>query len=109
MKNRNKYQPLSEEEMKGLPSKYDLEREIASKDDKKKLYDAIEMLKPEYKQVIYLVFFEGFSNSETAEIFQTQRVKRRYLKVHPAIRDSIPGLFRQEKQGIQRIIPSHFR
>jgi len=73
MKNRNKYQPLSEEEMRGLPSKYDLEREIASKDDKKKLYDAIEMLKPEYKQVIYLVFFEGFSNSETAEIMKKSK------------------------------------
>ena len=73
MKNRNKYQPLTEEEMEGLPSKYDLEREIDSKNDKKKLYEAIDRLKPEYKQVIYLVFFEGFSNSETAEIMKKNK------------------------------------
>lgn len=70
LKNRNKYQPLSEEEMEDLPSKYDLEKEIDGKDDKKRLYEAIDQLKPEYKQVIYLVYFEGFNNSETAIIMK---------------------------------------
>ena len=59
--------------MKDLPSKYDLEKEIDGKDDKKRLYEAIDQLKPEYKQVIYLVYFEGFNNSETAIIMKKSK------------------------------------
>lgn len=73
LKNKQKYQTLSEEEMKGLPSQYDLEKELDYKDERKKLYEAINTLKPEYKQVIYLIYFEGFNNSEAAEIMKKSK------------------------------------
>ncbi|WP_363293570.1 sigma factor-like helix-turn-helix DNA-binding protein [uncultured Ruminococcus sp.] len=59
--------------MKGLPSQYDLEKELDYKDERKKLYEAINTLKPEYKQVIYLIYFEGFNNSEAAEIMKKSK------------------------------------
>lgn len=73
LRSKNKFQTLSDEELRDLPSKYDLEKEFDRGDEKKKLYEAINTLKPEYKQVIYLVYFEGFNNSEAAEIMKKSK------------------------------------
>ena len=55
LKNKSKYQSISDEELNSLPSRYDLEKELESEDEKKALYKAIDKLKPEYRQVIYLI------------------------------------------------------
>lgn len=73
IKNKSKYHSLSDEELNSLPSRYDLEKEIEEEDKKKSLYKAIDRLKPEYRQVIYLIYIEGFDNSETAEIMKKSK------------------------------------
>ena len=73
LKHQNKYNALSVDELKDLPSKSDLEKELDNKDEKKQLYQAIDKLKPEYRQVIYLIYIEGFSNTETADIMKKSK------------------------------------
>ena len=46
----------------------DLERQYIQKDQQKILHSAMKKLKPEYRQVLWLVYFEGFSHKETARI-----------------------------------------
>lgn len=45
-----------------------LERNYIKNEERFRLRQTINKLKPEYSQVLYLVFFEGFDNSETARI-----------------------------------------
>ncbi|MBQ9977635.1 MAG: RNA polymerase sigma factor [Clostridia bacterium] len=45
-----------------------LESSYLKKEQKINLHKAIKGLKPEYASVIYLTYFEGFSNKETAKI-----------------------------------------
>ncbi len=45
-----------------------LEREYIRNEEKFRLRQTMNRLKPEYSQVLYLVFFEGFDTSETAKI-----------------------------------------
>ncbi|NLT08887.1 MAG: RNA polymerase sigma factor [Ruminococcus sp.] len=73
LKSKSKYQYLSDEELNSLPSRCDLEKELEYEAEKKELYKAIDKLKPEYRQVIYLIYIEGFDNSETAEIMKKSK------------------------------------
>ncbi len=45
-----------------------LEKEYFKEERKILVRHTIDRLKPEYRQVLYLVYFEGFSNEETAKI-----------------------------------------
>ena len=45
-----------------------LERDYIRKEEQMVLYNAMKRLKPEYRQVLWLVYFEGFTNKETARI-----------------------------------------
>lgn len=45
-----------------------LEREYIKNKERIRLRQTIKKLKPEYSQVLYLIFFEDFNTSETAEI-----------------------------------------
>ena len=47
-----------------------LESSYLKKEQKINLHKAIKGLKPEYSSVIYLTYFEGFSNKETAKIMK---------------------------------------
>ena len=47
-----------------------LEQSYIHNKQKIALHRAMEKLKPEYKQVLWLVYFEGFSNKETAGIMK---------------------------------------
>ena len=46
----------------------ELENFYISKEEQRILYRAIDALKPEYRQVLWLTYFEGFSHKETARI-----------------------------------------
>ena len=48
----------------------DLLKEHFQSEDKLAVRRCMEKLSPEYKQVLYLTFFEGFSNSEAARIMK---------------------------------------
>lgn len=45
-----------------------LEREYIRDEDRFRLRQTINKLKPEYRQVMYLIYFEGFDTSEAAQI-----------------------------------------
>lgn len=45
-----------------------LERQYIQKEQKIILHNAMKALKPEYRQVLWLIYFEGFSQKETARI-----------------------------------------
>ena len=49
----------------------DLEKKYLYQEQKIQLHDTIKKLKPEYRQVLWLVYFEGFSHKETARILGT--------------------------------------
>lgn len=46
----------------------DLERRYILKERQKTLHNSMKKLKPEYCQVLWLIYFEGFSQKETARI-----------------------------------------
>ena len=46
----------------------DIEQDYIKVEDKKQLLRALEKLNDDYRQVLYLIYFENFSNTETAKI-----------------------------------------
>ena len=46
----------------------DIEQDYIKNEDKKQLLRALEKLNDDYRQVLYLIYFENFSNTETAKI-----------------------------------------
>lgn len=58
----------------------EVEHEYIKKEDKLRLYKAMKKLKDEYRQVLELVYIEGLSNSEAAEVMEkTERQIRNLL------------------------------
>ena len=47
-----------------------LEKDYIRKEDKILLHKAIQKLKPEYRQILWLTYFEDFSNKETAKLMK---------------------------------------
>ena len=56
-----------------LTEKSELERNYLREEDKKVLYRAMQQLNPEYRQVLYLVYIEGFDHKEVGEIMNKSR------------------------------------
>ena len=64
--------PVDDLEM--LASEEDTLEQAYIKDEEKIIvHRVLEQLKPEYKQVLWLVYFEGFSNEQTARIMKKSR------------------------------------
>ena len=59
------------------------------------LHKAIQRLKPEYEQVLYLSYFENFSNKETAAIMKktTRQVENLLYNAKKALKNEL------EKEG----------
>jgi RNA polymerase sigma-70 factor (ECF subfamily) len=51
----------------------DLERNYIKTEQKRMVHQALHCLKPEYRQVLYLSYFEEFSNAETAQIMHRSK------------------------------------
>ena len=51
-----------------ISAETDLDKDHLREEQKIRLHQAIKRLKPEYQQVLYLTYFEDFSNIETAHI-----------------------------------------
>lgn len=66
------------DEYDDLAAESDLERDYLIEERKITVHKAIRRLKKEYQQVLYLTYFEGFSNTETAKI--TRKTKKQVLK-----------------------------
>ena len=66
---RNKYIHIPLENCPELTDEVtNLEQQYIQKDQQRVLHSAMKKLKPEYRQVLWLVYFEGFSHKETARI-----------------------------------------
>ena len=71
---------ISVEELEGcLAEESDLERSCIREEQKRELHRLIRSLNPDYRQVLYLTYFEGFSNRETAVILRKSERQIRNL------------------------------
>lgn len=57
-----------EESLEVNETERELENHYIAKEEQRILHRAMQLLKPEYRQVLHLVYFEGFSHKETAKI-----------------------------------------
>lgn len=64
---------VSEPDSDYLTEETNVEKEYLVKERKILLHRTMKKLKPEYFQVIYLIYFENFSNSETAVIMKKSK------------------------------------
>ena len=62
-----------------ISDKDDIENSHIKNEDKKQLLRAMEKLNPDYRQVLYLVYFENFTNTETARIMEKSERQVRNL------------------------------
>lgn len=65
-----------------LAAETDLEREYLREEQRILLHQAMRSLKTEYRQVLYLTYFEDFSNAETAKILHKSRKQVENLLYH---------------------------
>ncbi len=71
-KSRRREVPL-EEAWNLLAEEESLEQSYLKEERKIVIHRALAQLKPEYRQILYLVYFEEFSNKEAAEIMKISR------------------------------------
>lgn len=58
------------EELSDLCSNDNIEQNYTEKEQHQQLHKAMKLIKPQYAQVLYLTYFEGFSNTEAAKIMK---------------------------------------
>ena len=61
------------DDMYGINDGSDLEKRYVAEEQKLTLRKAVSELNPDYSQVLYLVYFEDFSNPEAAEIMKKSK------------------------------------
>ena len=64
----SRYSEVPFDDMYDISDKENIERNHVRSEDKIQLLRAMEQLNDDYRQVLYLVFFENFSNTEAAKI-----------------------------------------
>jgi RNA polymerase sigma-70 factor (ECF subfamily) len=70
LKKRAKAPEVPIDELYSLSDEVDIVRNHVKNEQKIQLHTALKKISPEYSQVLYLIFFEEFSNSETANILK---------------------------------------
>ena len=63
--------PLESQEY--LADEESIEHNYIKSEQKRAVHKALHRLKPDYRQVLYLSYFEGFSNAEAAAVMQKSR------------------------------------
>ena len=61
------------EEASDISDEESIEKNYIADEERIKLRRTINKLKPEYSQVLYLIYFEGFDNDETAKIMDKSK------------------------------------
>ncbi|MDE6797409.1 MAG: RNA polymerase sigma factor [Ruminococcus sp.] len=69
----SRHRKVSSDECENMVAETDLENEYLKEEQKIIVHRAIRRLKKEYQQVLYLTYFEDFSNTETAVIMRKSR------------------------------------
>ncbi|MDE5862301.1 MAG: sigma-70 family RNA polymerase sigma factor [Ruminococcus sp.] len=73
LRKRSRFSDKSFDEYTDLADELSIEKEYLIEEQKIALHRALQKLNPDYRQVLYLVFFENFSNAETAKIMHRTR------------------------------------
>lgn len=73
LRRRSRISSVSADECYDLSDEENIEQEYLREEQKITLHKALQRLNPDYGQVLYLVFFEQFSNAETAEIMHKNK------------------------------------
>ncbi|MBR1823398.1 MAG: RNA polymerase sigma factor [Ruminococcus sp.] len=79
MRKRRKMYEISENGEYDISDREDIERNCIKGEDKRHLLRAMERLNPDYRQVLYLVYFEDFTNTEAARIMDKNERQIRNL------------------------------
>ena len=80
-----------------IADKENIERSYIRDEEKKQLLRALEKLNADYRQVLYLVYFENFSNTETAHIMG--RSERQIRNLLYRSKESLRNIL--EKEGFR--------
>ena len=70
LKKRSKRKEISIDDCIELKSQTDLEENYIKEERKITLHNAMQGLKPEYRQILWLVYFEGFSLKQAASVMK---------------------------------------
>lgn len=73
LRRRSRISSVPADECYDLSDEENIEQEYLREEQKITLHKALQRLNPDYRQVLYLVFFEQFSNAETAEIMHKNK------------------------------------
>ena len=80
IRHNSRIRQISSDTILDVADEANLEADTIKSEESKMLHKAIQRLKPEYEQVLYLSYFENFSNEETAKIMKkTNRQVRNLL------------------------------
>ena len=79
IKKKARHSEVSIDDFYNIADKENIERNYIKDEDKKQLLRALEKLNNDYRQVLYLVYFENFSNTETAKIMRKSERQIRNL------------------------------
>lgn len=91
----SKYSSVPIEDLENqLKDKTDLENQYITIERKIALHKALATLKPEYSQILWLVYFEGFSNEEAALIMK--KSKRQIENLVSRARKSLKSTLEKE-------------
>lgn len=69
----SRYSNMPIDEAYKLSDKKNIEAEYLKEEQKAVVHKALDSIKENYRQVIFLTFFEGFNNEETAEILHKSK------------------------------------
>ena len=95
LKKRAKAPEVPIDELYSLSDEVDIVRNHVKNEQKIQLHTALKKISPEYSQVLYLIFFEEFSNSETANILKksNRQIENLLYRAKKALRSEL------EKEG----------
>ena len=97
LKKNSRYYDTPVDEMHNISDEQDLEKSYIREERKILLHKVIARLVPDYQQVLYLIFFENFSNSEAAKILKKsdKQMKNLVFRAKQALKKEL------EKEGFE--------
>lgn len=85
LRRRSRFSLVSVDDCSELESEEEsLEAAVIKEEQKISVHRALKKLKPEYHQVLWLIYFENFSNKEAAKIMENPFTTSRHLSTVPA-------------------------
>ena len=97
LRKRSRFSDKPVDEYTDLADELSIEKDYLKEEQKIALHRALQKLNPDYRQVLYLVFFENFDNSETAKIMH--KTKRQVENLLYRAKQSLKSEL--EKEGFE--------